>query len=202
MKTGKFGAAGILISLALSGCAIPLPYQFDQKIVDNIDSARKEAKTLCRLATNDNHDALKSRYSALIALVETTMENARSRPRRYGWFERMQFRMSRTAPEAVPSQPVVKQPEAGLSCRTPGEREGFKITGRSPESLQLAQVTLERLDWCHEKQFDPDDRIKGMLRRGIQPVPDPREFRKGELCKTANDYLGDGRLFEMTLKVE
>ncbi len=192
----------LLLPMILSACAIPLPYEYDQKIVDGIDEARLETKTICRLSTYDNFGDLSDRYAALTALVETIRENAQARPRRYGWVERLQLRVTQTQPDVTPSFTPVVQPTTEPSCRPPGEREGFKPTGRSPESLFLAQVTLERLRWCHESAFDPNGKIAGMLAGGLQPVPDPRELRQSELCDTANDYLSDARLFESTLKIE
>ena len=180
-----------LVVFLLTGCAIPLPYQYDQNIIHGLDAARLETKTICREITNDNEAVLSARYTKLIASVETIMENARSRPRRYGWIERMVLRVSRQAPKSTPSQSNINQPKNVLSCKTPGSKEGWMVTGSSVESLQLAQATLERLQWCHQHNFNPDK----------QKNP-PSELRRSELCDTADNYLGDARLFEKTLKIE
>lgn len=198
----RYSLVLIATTLFLSGCAIPLPYQYDQNIVDDIDEARLEVKTLCRAGTFDNYETMADQYAALISQVETTMEDARARPRRYGWFEKLQLRISQNPPEFSPALPEIIQPDQPLSCITPGLTQGYFVTGKSPESLQLAQVTIEHLRWCHEKSFDPDGSVAKNLSKGIQLVPDPRQFRKDELCRTAGDYLSDARLFEMTLKLE
>lgn len=182
-----------LVVVLLTGCAIPLPYQYDQSIIDGLDAARLETKTICREITNDNEAVLSARYTKLIASVETIMENARSRPRRHGWIDRMMLRVSRKAPESTPSQSNVDQPKNILSCKTPGAKEGWVVTGSSVESLQLAQATLERLQWCHQHNFDPEKK---------QVTLSVRELRRSELCDTVNDYIGDARLFEKTLKIE
>lgn len=198
----KLICAVTLLPLLLSACAIPLPYEYDQKIVDGIDEARLEIKTVCRLGGYDNYDGLAERYAALIAKVETVRENAQARPRRYGWVDRLKLRVTQSEPDLTPSYTPPAQPLTELSCRPPGAAEGFEHTGRSPDSLFLAQTSLERLRWCHEKAFDPNGKIAEMIAGGLQPVPDPRELRKSELCKSANDYLSDARLFESTLKIE